>query len=388
MQDGARDREIDPALGAAAEAEFLQRVIDLAVLMADRLRALGAAPPAAGSGPADSGQRVYVAECGRDLQPVRNALVTELRLHGHTVLPASPLPTVEDRLRDAVQADLARATLAVHLVGSSAGPVPEGPGGVSLVALQAQLSAARSAAAGLPRILWLAPGAGGERPEHQAFIEQLQTDAALQQGADLLCGDTEAMKAAVHQALQRLRAPPSPPAATGGDGKPRVHMVMTPQDGTAARALAQALRTHSLQVSVPAFSGDAAELRRVNAERVAAADVVLLLHGAGDDAWARAQTSDLCKQAALTGHSPRRWAVVAAPRTDSKDEALALDAETTLDLLGGDADTVAAAVAAALSADALAAMALSATALSATALPATAAPPADQATAPTDGAAP
>lgn len=350
VQDGPRDREIDPALGADAEAEFLQRVVDLAALMADRLRALGLAPPAAGAVAPPSGQVVYVAECGRDLQPVREALLTELRLHGHAVLPEAPLPLVEEVLRSRVKADLARATLAVHLVGASAGPVPEGPTGQSLVALQAVLGAAQSAAGKLPRILWLPPGMVGERPEHQAFISQLLTDATLQQGADLLRADHEALKAAVHQTLQRLRQPPPAPGADAGGG-PRVHLVMTPQDTVPGRALMQALRARGLQVSVPAFSGDAAELRRINAQRVAAAGVVLLLHAAGDAAWAQAQASDLVKQAALADTPPRRWTVVAAPRTEAKDEALAFEPDSTLDLLGGDADAVAATVAAALAAN-------------------------------------
>jgi hypothetical protein len=48
----------------------------------------------------------------------------------------------------------------------------------------------------------------------------------------------------------------------------------------------------------------------------------------------------------------RRWTVVAAPRTASKDEALTFEPDTTLDLLGGEATTVAATVAAALAAGA------------------------------------
>lgn len=44
--------------------------------------------------------------------------------------------------------------------------------------------------------------------------------------------------------------------------------------------------------------------------------------------------------------------MVAAPRTDGKDEALTFDEATTLDLLGGDAVAVAAAVARSLETEA------------------------------------
>lgn len=237
VREGEQEREIDPALGPGAEAEFLQRVIDLAVLMADQLRDLGAAPPAVDSVVPPSGQTVYVAECGRDLQATREALVTELRLHGHRVLPEAPLPLVEDELRAAVTADLALATLVVHPVGASGGPTPEGPSGLSLLALQAELGAARSSAVGLPRILWLPTGLQGERAEHRAFLDRLQSEAGLQAGADLLRGDAEALKSAVHQTLQRLRAPPLPQEAAAAGDEQRVHLVMTPQDVELARPL-------------------------------------------------------------------------------------------------------------------------------------------------------
>ncbi len=344
----SRDREIDPALGAEAETEFLRRVVDLAALMADRLRALGANLAADSVLPPQSGQVVFVAECGRDLRPVRDALVTELRLHGHTVLPDSPLSFVEDQLKAQLLTDLQRATLAVHLVGSSPGPVPDGPTGQSLVALQASVAAAQSSAGNLSRIIWLPPGTQGERAEYKAFIDQLQVDAGLQQGADLLRGDAEELRAAVHQTLQHLRAPPTRPAPDKHG--PSVYLVMTQQDKDVGRQMVETLRACGLLVSLPAFSGDAAEIRRTNAARLAAANAVLLLHGAGDNNWVEAQKSDIQRQAALTGPPAHCWTVVAAPRSDAKDEALLLYPESTLDLLGGDAATVAGAVAHALAA--------------------------------------
>jgi len=302
-------------------------VSDLAVEMAEHLRTLQGSAPVA-----DSGQVVFVAECGHDLQAVRAQLVTDLRLHGHTVLPSQPLPLQEDRLRPELQAQLARATLAVHLVGSSAGPVPEGPAGLPLVALQNALAAAQSQARGLRRILWLAPGARAERPDQQAWLDALQADAALQRGADLLRGDTEALKGAVHGALQALQAPPPAAAPAPGAG-PRVHLVMTEADRAAVVPLVRALRAHGLAVSVPVFAGDAAELRQANARLVADSRAVLLVHASGDEAWKFHQQSDLQKQAALSGGGPSRWLVLLPPATPDKQLEQALQDPATLDLL-------------------------------------------------------
>jgi hypothetical protein len=330
--EGERQVEIDPAFGDDARQEFLRRVSDLAVEMADNLRALADADstlPAPGAG----GQVVFVAECGRDLQAVRAQLMTDLRLHGHTVLPAQQLPLREDLLRPELDALLARATLAVHLVGSSAGPVPEGPTGQSLVALQNAVAADQSRARGLRRLLWLAPGAQGERPEHQAWLDALQTDAGLQRGADLLRGDAEALKGAVHQVLQALQRPATPPAPAGGG--PRVHLLMTEADRAAAVPLIKALRALGLAVSVPVFVGDAADIRQRHAQLVAESRAVVVVYGAGDEAWKFHQLSDLQKQAAMAGAGPLRWLALLPPLTPDKALEQALADPATLDLLAG-----------------------------------------------------
>ncbi len=344
--DGQRQVEIDPAFGDAERQEFLRRVSDLAVEMADNLRALADAPaagaPASGAPAAaapGTGQVVFVAECGRDLQTVRAQLVTDLRLHGHTVLPAQQLPLTEDLLRPELADQLARAALAVHLVGSSTGPVPEGPTGLSLVALQNAMAADASQASGLRRILWLAPGAHGERPEQQAYRDALQADASLQRGADLLNGDAEALKGAVHQALQAIqalqKAAPAPAPAAGLG--PRVHLLMTEADRPAAVPLVKALRAQGLAVSVPVFAGDAAELRQRNAQLVAGSRAVLVVYGAGDEAWKFHQLSGLQKQAAISGggSGPSRWLALLPPHTPDKDLEQALADAATLDLLAG-----------------------------------------------------
>lgn len=336
--DGDRQVEIDPAFGDAERQEFLRRISDLAVEMADNLRALADAPPAglpaATPGTVPTGQVVFVAECGRDLQAVRAQLVTDLRLHGHTVLPAQQLPLNEDQLRPELSAQLAQAALAVHLVGGSTGPVPEGPTGLSLVALQNALAADASQARGLRRILWLAPGVQGERPEQQAYRDALQADASLQRGADLLNGDAEALKGAVHQALLALGKPAPPPAPAMAAG-PRVHLLMTEADRAAAVPLVKALRAAGLAVSVPVFAGDAADLRQRNAQLVADSRAVLVVYGAGDEAWKFHQLSDLQKQAAIAGSGPARWLALLPPQTPDKDLEQALADAATLDLLGG-----------------------------------------------------
>lgn len=326
--DTVPPEEIDPAFGEEARAEFLRRVSRLAIAMADSLRAM-AQPAAVGARPA-----VFLAECGRDLHAVREALAADLRAHGHEVLPSQPLPLTEDALRAELAALLPRCAWSIHLVGRSTGPVPDGPSGRSLVDLQNEAASAQAGAGALKRLIWLPDDVAGERAEQQRFIDALLSSAALQAGADLLRGNVESLKVAMHQALARAAATvptPEPTAPTAA----RLHLLMTETDRAAAVPLIRRLLARGFEVTLPLFAGDAAALRAANAQLAAEADVLMLYYGAGDEIWKHYQLNDLRKQAAA---APRArpaalWTVLAAPATPDKALLQALAEPRTLDLL-------------------------------------------------------
>ena len=346
-------RELDPAFGDEARQEFLSRISRLAWSVAQSLQQLRAAAAPAGlvaataeSAPADvltgaaapvaaapsTKPAVFLAHCGRDLHEVREQIATELRMHGHPVLPEAPLPQTEDALRLELDALLARCAVAVHLVGRSVGPVPDGPSGRSLAMLQNDCAAQCCEHSSLRRVIWLPAGVSGERPEQQAFIDALQRDASLQRGADLLRGDVEALKGTLHRALRPAPAAPTPAAmaaamAATSAGIRRVHVLMCDTDRAASVPLLKRLRAQGLQVSIPVFVGDAAALRQANAELVAEGDALILFYGAGDEVWKFHQQSELRKQAALRGAATAataatavtEWTWLAAPLSADKE---------------------------------------------------------------------
>ena len=346
-EDGA-PKELDPAFGDQARQEFLSRISRLAWSLAQSLQQLrsedsigGVAPitapaaaiaPGSTAMPATAKPAVYLAYCGRDLNEVREQLATELRMHGHRVLPDEALPMTEDALVPVVQELLARCTVAVHLVGRSVGPVPDGPSGRSLAMVQNDCAAQCCERSSLRRIIWLPAGVSGERAEQQAFIEALQRDPAQQRGADLLRSDVEALKATLHRAL--LPAQPAPPAPSA-PGQHRVHVLMCDTDRTAAVPLLKRLLAQGVQVSIPVFVGDAAALRRANAELIEGCDGLILFYGAGDEVWKFHQQSELRKQAALRPAAPGRaeWVWLAPPLSADKELLQLLGDPHTLDAL-------------------------------------------------------
>jgi hypothetical protein len=340
VEDGD-SKELDPAFGEEARQRFLSKLSGLAWQIAKSLQELAQAAAGRAAAAREARPVVFLAECGHDLRTTRDQLATDLLMHGYEVLPAQQLPLTEDALVPELKSQLERCALSIHLVGRKVGPIPDGPSERSLMILQNELAAARCRQGPLRRIIWLPEGVTGERAEQQAFIDALQQDAALQYGADLIRGDLEALKGAIHLTLRKLETPEAPPAATGPSEQPVVHVVMSDADRTESVPLIKLLRRHGLRVTLPVFVGDAAAVRAANMQLVSGCNALVLFYGAGDEVWKFHQQSDLIKQAAASGgtrHS--EWICLAAPSTADKEMLLQLGEPNLLDARAGFSDAV------------------------------------------------
>ena len=340
-------RELDPAYGDKPRQAFLRKVNKLAWDLAAQLELLQQRQAAANEpAPATCAKpAVFLAECSRDRREARERIEAELACCGYSVLPDQRLPDDEDEHIAAVRALLERSVLSIHLVGSGYGRVPDGDRQQSVVVLQNQYAAARSHAAGLRRVIWLPAGLQSEQPAHQAFINALQRDAALQFGADLVGGDLETLKAAIHAALKQRE--PEPPAATAAA---RVHLLCDARDRKEAVPLIKLLRSHRLDVTLPVFTGDAAQVREANHQLALDCDAILLYYGAGDEAWKYHQQNELRKLQGSPRKRPLRasFTYLAPPVTDDKELLQALAGPDILDALDGPSDAALAPLFAAL----------------------------------------
>src|SRR5439155_19407728 len=95
----------------------------------------------------------------------------------------------------------------VHRVGGKYGTVPDGPTDKSAGMLQNELAGARCRSGGLQRLIWLPQGTSSEQAPQQAFIHALHQDAQAQFGADLITGDIEELRAAIHDTLRKIEQP-------------------------------------------------------------------------------------------------------------------------------------------------------------------------------------
>ncbi len=340
--------ELDPAYGDRPRQAFLRKANKLAWDLAAQLTELQRPSPASAEtneAPAEK-PAVFLAECSRDRREARDSIASELACCGFRVLPEARLPDDEEEYLATVGALLETCVLSIHLVGTGYGRVPDGDRQQSVVVLQNELAAARSRSHGLRRVIWLPGGIASAQAAQQAFLHALQTDAALQLGADVVSGDLETAKSAIHTALK----PPAPPPAEVPAGAGRVHLVCDANDRKAIVPLIKRLRGRGLEVSLPVFVGDAAQVRETNRQLALDCDAILLYYGAGDEAWKYHQQNDLRKLLGSPRARPLKASLtlLAEPPGDDKEILQALAEPDVLDALDGIGDTTLAPLFAAL----------------------------------------
>jgi hypothetical protein len=343
-EDGA-PLELDPVYGQAYGERYNKKVGILAYEISQLIKTFDSEAAARSEPQASSKPAVYLAECGYDRKQARELLDAELRRLGHAVLPDQLLPTDQAEYIAAVDGMLARCALAIHLVGERGGVVLDGPTAKSIGVLQNEAAVARCKSGALKRLIWLPQGTRSGDPGQQAFIDALHQDAEVQFGADLITGDIELLRGAIHNTLKKIEQPEqSQPErdnlevrdAAGDCGK-LMYFILDEKDRKASVPLRKFCRQSGFQVALPAFEGDASQIRKNNQQLLENCDVVLLFYGAGDEAWKTAMDSELKKMAGYRGSKPPPtfYTYLAEPRTNDKDELIDLEEAGLINGLGG-----------------------------------------------------
>ena len=320
--------ELDPAYGLDMAQKYNLKVAKLAWDIAQLLKKLEAAAPTEGAvaEPSTAKPVVYLAECSKDRREEREALETELRMHGYAILPDRQLPWKEADYVAEVARLLERCKLSIHIVGSIYEPLD---GEKSAASLQNGLAIQRAKSAGLRRVIWLPEGTESPHPEEKRFIEALHRDPEAQFGADLITGDVETLKGAIHAALEKLEKPEPPNAAQrqGNGGARLVYLICDERDRKDTIPFRKFLRGRGLNVQIPVFEGDAAKVRRDNQDLLTECDAVIVFYGAGDESWKRTVDSDLRKMKGYRGEKPllASYTYLAEPATNDKKDLIELE---------------------------------------------------------------
>ncbi len=319
-----RIRELDKVFGADAEQAYWLKLDDLAQDICDLLATLEVQSPVETNGVTVSKQlSVYVAETSLDLKDEYEIIRRDLQRHGYIVLPDRALPLLKTELETAGREALSRCQLSVHLLGRNYGVVPEGAE-ESLVVLQHHLAQERCASGNFSRLLWIPRGLHVEDPRQNAFLEQLRADPGLGKGADLLETSIEDLKTCIYQqlALVEKREQHDGEQPREESELIRIYLICDQRDQEQVIPVQNYLFDQGFEVILPAFEGEAQEIREDHEENLRTCDAVLIYYGAANDLWLRKQLREVQKSAGYGREQPLRAKAicVAPPKTLQKEQ--------------------------------------------------------------------
>jgi hypothetical protein len=288
-----RVREFDESFGPVAKQRFFERIYDLAQELCLVLKACQSGPQAPGAAPS-TGRIVFLAETTADLRADRDSLRRELLEMGHRVLPEGSLPLDRDELEAAVRKYLAQCQIAVHLVGSRYGLIPEGAQ-ESMVELQNRWAGAHAHACDLRRLIWIPPSQTPREERQERFIHSLRVDPEFQVGAEVIEGPLSSLK---QLALERLK--PAEPLrlvapSDAADHPPHVYLLYDRVDEAVAAELQDWLFEQGMEVSIPDHGALEEEAGRFHRETLCACDAVVVYFGEVRRSWVETKLRDLLK---------------------------------------------------------------------------------------------
>jgi hypothetical protein len=336
--------ELDPAYGEEFTQKYNLKMAKLAFDVAELIKKIDAQSPKAPLPDAIAGVEkpgVFVADTSVDRREDREAVIADLRLHGYPTLADVQLPTEEASFVGELAGMLGRCKLSVHIIGANYGMVPDGPSEKSVAVLENELAIEYVKIFGLRRIIWIPEGTNSSSPRQQEFIDLLLRDPLAQSGADLITGDLEALKAAIHVALKKLETPPPPPlpiaSADTGAGSKLVYIICDERDRKATIPLRKLFKSQGLDSAIPAFEGDAATVRQANQDLLAACDAAVVFYGAADEAWKRSVDAEVRKSAGYrTGKPPlASYTYLAEPANGDKTDLIDLEEPRLINCLEG-----------------------------------------------------
>jgi hypothetical protein len=321
-----RVRELDEVFGPEATRDFWLRLDDLAHDICCLLEMLELPDNVASQG--FSSESVYLAETTGDLKEQREAIRRDLQQHGYVVLPARSLPSVASDVKAAVQEDLARCSLSIHLIGKNYSSVPEG-GVESLLEIQNELAIERGQKGDFARLLWIPPNLQVEDERQRRVVDRVRMDPHILEGADLLETFLEDLRTVIHARLKKTPEPataqepaaPSVPAVVSEAGHARLYLIYDQRDVNVASPWVDFLFEQNFEVICPVFEGDEAEIRDYHEENLRTCDGVLIFYGSGNECWLRRKLREIQKSPGYgrTKPAPVTGISLVSPKTPDKE---------------------------------------------------------------------
>ncbi len=254
---------------------------------------------------------IYLASTGVDMVIQRDIIKRELIRHGYKVLPQHTLPKELGQLEHQIEEDLHRCRLSIHLVGEDYGYKPRGSD-ISVVDIQNRIASNHTYAMvdynssareqkPFSRLIWVSPDLKNVTERQKIFIEDLKSDAAALEEAEVLQIPLQELKSIIREELVtggRFKREYREVAGYEKEDKPGakiIYLIQDQSDEEKAGLLRRYLEKSGYQVVSPSFSGDLVDIRYIHQENLRRCDASIIYFGNAKEAWIKTKLQDLLK---------------------------------------------------------------------------------------------
>ena len=317
-------RELHENFGEDSRQRYYERVYDLAYELCESIKNQNDS----GIQDTDSGtsvqskQKIFLAPTTRDLTKEYDTVKRELKEHGYHVVPDHPLPISVDELNESLEEMVADCVTSIHLMGDRYGLIPEGAStSISELLLRFTSEKAKD---GLKRFIWSPRDFSDAEPKQIELLERIQEDPALHSAAELIEGSISTLKRDIFRVIEEQNKKAEDDA--NKEVKPvtdskLIYLICEQRDEEAVEALEDYLFKEDLEVCLPAFDGDEADVKALHQENLINCAGALVYYGAAPKAWVDIKLRDLIKAVGYGRENPiTNQAVFIAPPHDHRKE--------------------------------------------------------------------
>jgi len=256
---------------------------------------------------------VYLASTGVDMVIQRDIIKRELIRHGYKVLPDHSLPKEAKALDRMVREDLDRCRLSIHMVGEDYGYKPRGSE-LSVVDIQNRVASDHTyqmveknkelieeQKQPFSRLIWVSPDLKNVTERQKIFIEDLKSDAASLEEAEVLQIQLQELKTIIREELVTGGRFKTKRDIKGLDGKQSadqskmIYLIADKRDIKQIDQLQSFLEAKGFNVVSPSYEGDLVDLRYIHQENLRRCDASIIYFGGATENWIKTKLQDLLK---------------------------------------------------------------------------------------------
>ena len=257
---------------------------------------------------------IYLASTGVDMVIQRDMIKRELIRHGYTVYPQHSLPREGKSLEAMVKKDLKECQLSIHMIGEDYGYRPRGSE-LSTVDIQNKVADEYTDSIvkknkevkaedrqTFSRLIWITPDLKNVTERQKIFIEDLKSEAALLDEAEVLQVSLQEFKKIIRDELTtggryKLARVMDENEERGAkrESKNLIYLICNKDDVKLTEPLSKYLEKEGYEVMVSGYKGDLVDLRYLHQENLRRCDASIIYYGSANYEWIRSKIQDVMK---------------------------------------------------------------------------------------------